>query len=88
VSTTQSTQKKSTVAKAKGFKKTRPGTYLAIGTSLFSALSNIKRVRAARGESDTLKLVDAVVSAAAVATGVALLVRELRRMSDDDILTG
>jgi hypothetical protein len=88
MSTTQSDRKKSTVAKAKGFKKTRPGTYLAIGTSLFGAVTNIRRARAARGESDTLKLVDAVLSAAAVATGVALLVRELRRMSDDDILAG
>jgi hypothetical protein len=87
VSTKLSTDKKSTVAKAKGFKKSRPGTYLAIGTSLISAVTNIKRARTARGESDTLKLVDAVVSAAAIATGVALLVRELRRMSDDDILT-
>ncbi|WNI18224.1 hypothetical protein [Actinacidiphila sp. ITFR-21] len=82
-----STTKKSTVARAKGFKKSRPGTYLAIGTSLFGAVANIRRARTARGESDTLKLVDAVVSAAAVATGIALLVRELRRMNDDDILT-
>ncbi|WP_329136939.1 hypothetical protein OG552_26145 [Streptomyces sp. NBC_01476] len=87
MSTKQSAEKKSTVAKAKGFKKSKPGTYLAIGTSLISAVTNIKRARAARGESDTLKLVDAVVSAAAIATGVVLLVRELRRMNDDDILT-
>ncbi|WP_405588305.1 hypothetical protein [Streptomyces sp. NBC_01190] len=86
MSTKQSGDKKSTVAKAKGFKKSRPGTYLAIGTSLFGAFTNIKRARAARGESDTLKLVDAVVSAAAIATGVALLIRELRRLGDDDIL--
>jgi hypothetical protein len=82
------TDKKSTVAKAKGFKKSKPGTYLAIGTSMFSAFTNIKKARAARGESDTLRLVDAVVSTAAIATGLALLVRELRRMNDDDILTG
>jgi hypothetical protein len=87
VSTKQSTGKQSTVAKAKGFKKTKPGTYLAIGTSLLGAFTNIKRAKAARGESDTLKLVDAVVSGAAIVTGVALLIRELRRMSDDDILT-
>jgi hypothetical protein len=86
MSTKQSGDKKSPVAKAKGFKKSRPGTYLAIGTSLFGAFTNIKRARAARGESDTLKLVDAVVSAAAIATGVALLIRELRRLGDDDIL--
>lgn len=81
-------QKKGGIKKAKGFKKSRPGTYLAIGTSLISAVSNIKKARTARGESDTLRLVDAVLSTAAVATGVALLIRELRRMNDDDILTG
>jgi hypothetical protein len=30
--------------------------------------------------------VDAVLSAAAIATGVALLVRELRRLGHDDVL--
>jgi hypothetical protein len=84
---TAKTEKTSTLAKAKGFKKSRPGTYLAIGTSMISVFTNIKKARAARGDSDTLRLVDAVVSTAAIATGVALLVRELRRMNDDDILT-
>jgi hypothetical protein len=74
--------------KAKGFKKSKPGTYLSIGTSLFSAVSVIKQARKARSENDTLKLIDAVVSAAAIATGVALLVRELRRFDDDDVLAG
>jgi hypothetical protein len=83
---TGATEKKGTLKKAKGFKKSKPGMYLSIGTSLFSAYSSIKRARTARGESDTLKLVDAVVSVAAIATGVALVIRELRRMNDDDIL--
>jgi hypothetical protein len=61
-------------------KKSKAGTYLAIGTTLFAAFSNIKKVRHARGEDDTLELVDAV------ATGVALLIRELRH-HDDDVLT-
>jgi hypothetical protein len=74
------------LAKAKGFKKSRPGTYLSIGTSLFSVVSVIKQAKKARGERDTLQLIDAVVSAAAIATGVALLVRELRRMNSDDVL--
>ncbi|ARZ67724.1 MULTISPECIES: hypothetical protein [Streptomyces] len=76
----------SKLEKAKGFKKSKPGTYLSIGTTLFGAVSVIKQAKKARGESDTLQLVDAVVSAAAIATGVALLVRELRRMSSDDVL--
>ncbi|MEU7043165.1 hypothetical protein AB0A77_19165 [Streptomyces varsoviensis] len=74
--------------KAKGFKKSKPGTYLSIGTTLFGAISVAKRAKKARHEQDTLQLIDAVVSAAAIATGVALLVRELRRMGDDDVLQG
>ncbi|GAA0473442.1 hypothetical protein ACFQ2B_38115 [Streptomyces stramineus] len=80
------TEKGGKLAKAKGFKKSRPGTYLSIGTTLFGAVSVVKQAKKARGEQDTLQLVDAVVSAAAIATGVALLVRELRRMSSDDVL--
>jgi hypothetical protein len=74
--------------KAKGFKKSKPGTYLSIGTTLFGAVSVAKQAKKAKLEGDKLQLVDAVVSAAAIATGVALLVRELRRMSSDDVLAG
>ncbi|GHC49260.1 hypothetical protein ABZ419_15895 [Streptomyces cinnamoneus] len=83
-----STDKKSALTKAKGFKKSKAGTYLSIGTTLFGAISVAKQAKKARGEQDTLQLVDAVVSAAAIATGVALLVRELRRMNSDDVLAG
>jgi hypothetical protein len=76
------------LSKAKGFKKSRAGTYLSIGTTLFGALSVVKQLKKARGESDTLMLADAVVSAAAIVTGVAVLVRELRRIGDDDVLLG
>lgn len=78
----------SKLEKAKGFKKSRPGTYLSIGTTLFGAVSVIKQVKRGRSESDKLLLLDAVISAAAIATGVALLVRELRRLGDDDVLAG
>jgi hypothetical protein len=78
--------KKDALTKAKGFSKSRPGTYFTIGTSLLGAVSNIRKARAARAESDTLRLIDAVAKTAAVATGIVLLVRELRRMNDDDIL--
>ncbi|MFI0779219.1 hypothetical protein [Streptomyces sp. NPDC021212] len=74
--------------KAKGFKKSKPGTYLSIATSLFGAVSVIKQAKKARLENDKLQLADAVVSAAAIATGVALLVRELKRLGDDDVLAG
>lgn len=72
--------------KAKGFKKSKAGTYLSIGTTLFGAVSVAKQAKNARYEHDTLRLVDAVVSAAAIATGIALLVREVRRMSDEGVL--
>ncbi|MEV3988893.1 hypothetical protein AB0J57_08275 [Streptomyces sp. NPDC049837] len=76
----------SALTKAKGFKKSKAGTYLSIGTTAFGALSVVKQVRKARGESDTLLLIDAAVSAAAIVTGLAILVRELKRIGDDDVL--
>lgn len=78
----------SKLTKAKSFKKSRTGTYLSIGTSLFGVVSVVKQARLAKGEGDKLRLLDAVVSAAAIGTGVALLVRELRRRDLDDILSG
>ncbi|MFI7344477.1 hypothetical protein ACIBUY_41830 [Streptomyces sp. NPDC050085] len=78
----------SAIGKAKGFKKSKSGTYLSIGTTAFGALSVMKQAKKARTEHDTLRLVDAVVSAAAIATGIALLLRELKRLGDDDVLLG
>ncbi|RMI42249.1 hypothetical protein [Streptomyces triticirhizae] len=63
--------------------KSKVGTYLSIGSSLFGAFGVVRQLREAREEQDGLRLVDAVVSAAAIATGVALLARELRRMNQD-----
>jgi hypothetical protein len=77
----------SKLAKAKEFKKSRTGTYLSIGSTLFGAISVVKQARTARTEGDKLRLLDAAVSAVAIVTGVALLVRDLRR-STDDILAG
>ncbi|AXG80465.1 hypothetical protein [Streptomyces paludis] len=78
----------SALTKAKGFKRSRAGTYLSIGTTAFGAISVVKQARTARGEHDTLRLVDAVVSGVAIVTGVALLLRELKRLGDDDVLLG
>ncbi|MEU8514732.1 hypothetical protein [Kitasatospora sp. NPDC048722] len=78
----------SKIEKAKGFKHTKPGLWLSIGTSAFGAISVVKDVRKAREESDTLKLVNALVGAAALITGTALLVRELRQLASDDVLLG
>jgi hypothetical protein len=74
--------------KAKNFKKSKTGVYLSIGTTAFGALSVAKQAKLARQENDTLRLVDAAVSAAAIVTGLAILYRELKRLGDDDVLLG
>jgi uncharacterized membrane protein YcjF (UPF0283 family) len=63
--------------------KSKLGTYVSIGTSMFGVIGIVRQLRSARQEHDTLQLVDAVVSAAAVITGVSLLARELRRMNEE-----
>ncbi|GGN51021.1 hypothetical protein GCM10012285_40610 [Streptomyces kronopolitis] len=74
--------------KAKNFKKSKGGLYLSIGSTAFGAISVAKQAKLARQESDTLRLVDAAVSAAAIVTGLAILYRELKRLGDDDVLLG
>ncbi|MGI5403084.1 hypothetical protein ACQEVG_27270 [Streptomyces sp. CA-135486] len=76
------------LTKAKGFKKSKTGTYLSIGTTAFGAINVAKQAKKARNEGDTLRLIDAAVSAAAIVTGLALLYRELKRLGDDDVLLG
>ncbi|MFE3517234.1 hypothetical protein [Streptomyces sp. NPDC059166] len=69
-------------------KKSRSRLYISIGTTAFGVLGVVKEAKLARQEEDTLRLVDAVVSAAKVATGLAVLYRELKRLGDDDVLLG
>ncbi|WP_055493578.1 hypothetical protein [Streptomyces sp. TP-A0356] len=76
------------LSKAKGFKKSKSGTYLSMATTAFGAIGVAKQVKKARLEHDTLRLLDAAVSAAAIVTGLALLIRELKRLGDDDVLLG
>ncbi|MCX4905214.1 hypothetical protein [Streptomyces sp. NBC_00878] len=76
------------LTKAKGFKKSKSGTYLSIATTAFGAVSVVKQAKKARSENDTLRLIDAAVSAAAIVTGLAILYRELKRLGDDDVLLG
>ena len=78
----------SALNKAKGFKKSRSGTYLSIATTAFGAIGVAKRLKKARAENDTLVLIDATVSAVAIVTGLAILYRELKRLGDDDVLLG
>ncbi|MFE9451219.1 hypothetical protein [Streptomyces sp. NPDC006739] len=76
------------LSKAKGFKKSKSGTYLSMATTAFGAVSVVKQIKKARLENDTLRLIDATVSAAAIVTGLAILYRELKRLGDDDVLLG
>ncbi|MCT2592597.1 hypothetical protein LHJ74_22250 [Streptomyces sp. N2-109] len=75
-----------TLQKAKGFKKSKTGMYMSIATSLFGVVGTVKRAQRAREEGDKLQLLDVAVSAAGIVTGVALLVREIRRLDTDDVL--
>ncbi|KPC81641.1 MULTISPECIES: hypothetical protein [Streptomyces] len=74
--------------KAKNFKKSKSGVYVSLGSTAFGALSVVKQARMARQDKDTLRLIDAAVSAAAIVTGLAILYRELKRLGDDDVLLG
>ncbi|MGC3001396.1 hypothetical protein ACPF8X_24245 [Streptomyces sp. G35A] len=78
----------SALTKAKGFKKSRSGTYLSMAATAFGAIGVAKRLKKARADKDTLVLIDATVSAAAIVTGLAILYRELKRLGDDDVLLG
>jgi len=78
----------SKLSKAKDFKKSKSGTYLSMATTAFGALGVAKQIKKARAEQDTLRLIDATVSAVAVVTGLAILYRELKRLGDDDVLLG
>ncbi|MCF4140461.1 hypothetical protein ACIRPQ_09440 [Streptomyces sp. NPDC101213] len=77
-----------TLSKAKGFKKSKSGLYVSMATSAFGAIGVVKQIRKARTDSDTLRLLDAVVTGAAVVTNLAILYRELKRLGDDDVLLG
>ncbi|MFF0831442.1 MULTISPECIES: hypothetical protein [unclassified Streptomyces] len=78
----------SALNKAKGFKKSKSGTYLSMAGTAFSAFGVAKQIKKARTEQDTLRLIDATVSAVAIVTGLAILYRELKRLGDDDVLLG
>ncbi|MFF5499635.1 hypothetical protein [Streptomyces aquilus] len=78
----------SKLTKAKDFKKSKSGTYLSMATTVFGAWGVAKQIKKARTEQDTLRLIDATVSAVAIVTGFAILYRELKRLGDDDVLLG
>ena len=59
--------------------KISPKTAFRVGPHIASGGSALMALRRARKTGDTLQLIDAVVSIAAVITGILLLVRELRK---------
>ena len=78
----------SALTKAKSFNKSKSGMYLSMAATAFGAVGAAKQIKKARAENDTLRLVDAVVTAAGIVTGLAILYRELKRRGDDDVLLG
>ncbi|MEH0575457.1 MULTISPECIES: hypothetical protein [Streptomyces] len=78
----------SALNKAKGFKKSKSGTYLSMAGTAFGAFGVAKQIKKARAENDTLRLIDATVTGVAIITGLAILYRELKRLGDDDVLLG
>ncbi|KAF0650147.1 MULTISPECIES: hypothetical protein [Streptomyces] len=78
----------SALSKAKGFRSSKSGLYISMATSAFGAVGVVKQIKKARGESDMLRLVDAVVTGVAVVTNLAILYREVKRLGDDDVLLG
>jgi len=86
VATTGTETKASRAKQLKGFKHSKPGLLLSIGTSAFGAVGIVKDIRKSRTEGDSLKLLNASVAALALLTSTALLVRELRRLGTDDVL--
>lgn len=63
---------------------------IRFGAQAFAVGGMVKAMRQARAEDDKLKMVDAVVQGLAIATAVAMIVREVkhRRDEQDQILPG
>ena len=78
----------SKLSKAKDFKKSKSGTYVSIATTAVGAFGVAKRIKKAKAENDTPRLIDASEAAVVIVTGLAILYRELKRLGDDDVLLG
>ncbi|GCE02630.1 hypothetical protein [Embleya hyalina] len=71
------------MAKKKKAPKSNIGKVFSVGMQLVGAFGVIKQIKEARGRNDKLELADAVISAAAVVTGFALLIRAMRETDDE-----
>jgi len=61
----------------------RTRTTLSLATAAFSLVSALRDLRAARDKQDRLAMVDGLVSAAAVITGLLIAWRTLRNPEDE-----
>ncbi|MBD0292859.1 MAG: hypothetical protein ICV70_04705 [Jiangellaceae bacterium] len=55
-----------------------------IGTRLTAVFAVLRSLRLARREGDKLRMVDAIVNALAIATAIAILIREIRERRDEE----
>ncbi|MDI2129358.1 hypothetical protein [Yinghuangia seranimata] len=58
--------------------KSKAGKFIGLGMQVFGAIGVMKQIKEAKGKHDRLEMADAIISAAAVVTGFALLIRALR----------
>ena len=56
------------------------------GGQAFAVGTTVKAVRQARAEGDKLKMFDAVIHGLAIATAIALIIRELRQQRAEKLL--
>ncbi|UGQ14182.1 hypothetical protein LO772_11625 [Yinghuangia sp. ASG 101] len=68
--------------------KSKAAKILGLGMQVFGAIGVMKQIKEARGKNDKLELTDAIVSAAAVVTGVALLIRSFREEEEEAVEAG
>ncbi|MFF7242468.1 MULTISPECIES: hypothetical protein [Embleya] len=71
------------MAKKKKAPKSNVAKVFSVGMQLFGAIGVLKQIKEARGKNDKLELADAVISAAAVVTGFALLIRAMREVEEE-----
>ena len=62
--------------------KSKAGKLISVGMQVAGAIGVIKQIKEARGKGDKLEILDAAISAAAVITGFALLIRAMREVEE------
>ncbi|WP_436773055.1 hypothetical protein [Yinghuangia sp. YIM S09857] len=65
--------------------KSKAGKIIGLGMQVFGAIGVMKQIKEAKGKHDKLEMTDAIISAAAVITGFALLIRSLREEQEESL---